>query len=49
MPLGLFIYAVRMPATVTSPLQTSAWTPEVSLTPCPSRTLQGLRKPKYIF
>ena len=36
------IYAVRMPAAVTSPLQTSAWTPEVSLTSCPSHTLQGV-------
>ena len=36
-----FIYAVRMPAAFTSPLQTSAWTPEVSLTSCPLHTLQG--------
>jgi len=36
-----FIYAVRMPAAFTSPLQTSTWTPEVSLTACPSRSLQG--------
>ena len=36
------IYAVRMAAAVTSPLQTSSWTPELSLTPCHSHTLQGV-------
>ena len=35
------IYAVRMAAAVTTPLQTSAWTPEVPPTLCPSHTLQG--------
>ena len=38
------IYAVRMAAAVTTPLQTSAWTPEVLPTPCPSHTLQGVNQ-----
>ena len=38
------IHAVRMAAAVTSPLQTSAWTPEVPPTPCPSHTLQGVNQ-----
>ena len=38
------IYAVRMAAAGTTPLQTSAWTPELSPTPCPSHTLQGVNQ-----
>ena len=38
------IYAVRMAAAVTTPLQTSAWTPEVPPTLCPSHTLQGVNQ-----
>ena len=38
------IYAVRMAAAVTTPLLTSAWTPDVPPTPCPSHTLQGVNQ-----
>ena len=43
-----FVYAMRMSAAVTSPLQNSAWTPEVSLTPCPSCSLQGVNQSIFL-
>lgn len=43
-----FVYAMRMSAAITSPLQMSAWTPEVSLTPCPSCSLQAVNQSIFL-